>query len=330
MVKDDHVYTLNHDIKSLCQHQDRKNPIVVKASSNYYINENKTPVQYKMIETVDDVVKIISEVKEKAQHKEIKVKGPKLGDLLSGKVKLSEKENVIINLILKGDDLTKFLYELKEQVGYEPQIKYQAGKLTLISLKLGKTIIIIKTQQLLPESIDGQCNVSSEEVYNNTNKAMVEFNHALFKKNHKSFYSHQDIVILDECRTIVPSGITTKGVDDLIEVDVSKAFTSALSTIKEIPVFNEFDNFKSYQNQLIKNLSLYMVLVNKPNLFFNKKYCLVYGQFLREFVNDVKILYYKDPSFIRKVKYSDIVDNLYNTQISDNEHEDKYCKKTNC
>jgi hypothetical protein len=40
---------------------------------------------------------------------------------------------------------------------------------------------------------------------------MVEFNNALFKKNHKSFYSHQDIAILDECRTIVPSGITTKG-----------------------------------------------------------------------------------------------------------------------
>ena len=54
---------------------------------------------------------------------------------------------------------------------------------------------------------------------------------------------------------------------------------------------------------------------------------MVYGQFLKEFVNDVKILYYKDPPFIRKVKYSDIVDNLYNTKISDNEHEDKYVKK---
>jgi hypothetical protein len=54
---------------------------------------------------------------------------------------------------------------------------------------------------------------------------------------------------------------------------------------------------------------------------------LVYGQFLKEFVNDVKILYYKDPSFIRKVKYSDIVDNLYSTKISDNDKEDKYLKK---
>ena len=159
---------------------------------------------------------------------------------------------------------------MKEQVGYEPQIKYQAGKLTLITLKLGKTIIIIKTQQLRPESIDGECSVSSEEVYNNMNKAMVEFNNALFKKNDKSFYSHQDIVILeDECRTIVPSGITTKGVDDLIEIDISKAFTYALSTIKEIPVYNEFDIWKVFVTDLLINdLSLYIVLVNKPNLFF--------------------------------------------------------------
>ena len=54
---------------------------------------------------------------------------------------------------------------------------------------------------------------------------------------------------------------------------------------------------------------------------------MVYGQFLKESVNDVKILYYKDTSFIRKVKYADIVDNLYNTKISDNEKEDKDCKK---
>ena len=78
---------------------------------------------------------------------------------------------------------------------------------------------------------------------------------------------------------------------------------------------------------IINDLSLYIVLVNKPNLFFNKKYCLVYGRFLKEFVNDVKILYYKDPSFIRKVKYSNIVDNLYKTKVSDIALEDKYLKK---
>ena len=49
--------------------------------------------------------------------------------------------------------------------------------------------------------------------------------------------------------------------------------------------------------------------------------------FLQHFKNDVEILYYKDPSFIKKVKYSDIVKKLYDTQISDKEEEDKCLKK---
>ena len=70
------------------------------------------------------------------------------------------------------------------------------------------------------------------------------------------------------------------GVDDLIEIDISKAFTSALSSIKEVPVYNEFDIWKVFvAGLLIKDLSLYIVLVNKPNLFFNKKYCLVMVDF---------------------------------------------------
>ena len=48
---------------------------------------------------------------------------------------------------------------------------------------------------------------------------------------------------------------------------------------------------------------------------------------MKEFVKDVTILYFKDPSFIRKVKYSDIVDNLYKTKVSDIAIEDKYLKK---
>jgi hypothetical protein len=82
MVKDDHVYTLNHDLKSLSQKQDSEVKVAIRAGANYRINENKTPVQCRMIETVDDVVKVVNEA--------------------------NKKEQIIINLILKGDDLTKF------------------------------------------------------------------------------------------------------------------------------------------------------------------------------------------------------------------------------
>ena len=71
------------------------------------------------------------------------------------------------------------LYELIES-RYEPSIKYQAGNLTHIRFKLGRTMSMMKTQQLVPGEIDGSCTVSSEIVYNNMNKAMTEFNTQLF------------------------------------------------------------------------------------------------------------------------------------------------------
>jgi zona occludens toxin (predicted ATPase) len=64
------------------------------------------------------------------------------------------------------------------------------------------------------------------------NKAMVDSNNALFKTTLRCFCSHQDIIILDECRTIVPSGTSTKGVGDLIEVDTSEAFYKRVINIQ--------------------------------------------------------------------------------------------------
>ena len=48
-------------------------------------------------------------------------------------------------------------------------------------------MFLMKTQQLVPDSLDGMCSVSSEIVYNNMNQAMTEFYTQLFKNCHKSF-----------------------------------------------------------------------------------------------------------------------------------------------
>ena len=87
MVKGDHVYTLNHDLKSLQQKQDDVKQVIVKASSDYRVNEDKKPTEYKMIESINDVLTMIEEAK--------------------------DDKRVIVNLILKGDDLAGLLYEFK-------------------------------------------------------------------------------------------------------------------------------------------------------------------------------------------------------------------------
>ena len=63
--------------------------------------------------------------------------------------------------------------------------------------------------------------------------------------------------------------------------------------------------------------------------FFYKSYNLCYGLFLKYFKN-IDIIAVKTPSFIKEVNYSDIIDTLYNTEISNNKYEDTFIKKTNC
>ena len=57
-----------------------------------------------------------------------------------------------------------------------------------------------------------------------------------------------------------------------------------------------------------------------------KNHNLCYGVFLKHFPN-VEIVAVKTPSFIKKVNYNDIIDTLYNTQISDSKYEDTFIKK---
>ena len=55
MVKNKHIYSLNHDIKTLQQKQSYDKPIV-KASTDYYINEKEHPPTYQMITGINDIM----------------------------------------------------------------------------------------------------------------------------------------------------------------------------------------------------------------------------------------------------------------------------------
>ena len=68
-----------------------------------------------------------------------------------------------------------------------------------------------------------------------------------------------------------------------MEIDRNKAFTAAFSEITQIPIFNEFDNFRAYQGEAIEDLTLYVVRAEKHDLFFNRRYNLSYGIFIKLF-----------------------------------------------
>ena len=308
LIKNNHVYPINSNWDRLSQLK-TIDSLKFKASSNFYINDMDEPPTYKCFSHIDELLQLTEEDR--------------------------------YHLIHVDNNLTEVLYQLK-YAGYEPFIKYQANKISqlrvMFSYRRKKKSVeyIISSQDLSKEHIERDVLVHTEDKYNRLINAMFNFNKSIFSDAHKSKYDTIDISILDECRTIVPQGYFNKidKTKDLIEIDRTKAFTWAFKQIKRIPKFNEFDVWKPMTEDIdikqLSSLTLYMVEVYDGNVFFNKKINLVYGKFLRKMVKEdieLKILYYKQPSHIHRVDYNKVVNELWDTYISDDKDEDKQIKK---
>ena len=321
VIKNNHIYTVNDNLSSLKQMLPKNSnyDIFVKASSDYHLNEKSTPVECKMITSLNDIMKY------------------------------TEEEQY--TLIYDGNDLTKLFYESK-QAGYEPQVKFNACIVSELNFRfyINKRLIkyTVKTQNLVTNSIDGSVCVRTENIYNRMSKAMYDFNKALFNPLHKSYYNEVDMQIFKECKTITPAGEINKHyhkysvqreefdkyfftTESCVEIDVRKAFTHAFNQMTEIPVFTQFDVWKPYKKEYkiesFHPLTLYLVKSKGEAMFFNKAYCLVYGQFLKHLHKKCKILHYKEPSRVYNVDYKKIVDKLWATEISDRTPEDIKTKK---
>ena len=93
--------------------------------------------------------------------------------------------------------------------------------------------------------------------------------------------------------------------NNVVEIDVSKAYTAAFCDITEIPIFNELDAFKPYGDEEILPLSLYVVKDFSHPLTTQDR-SLVYG---------------------KKVDYAKLVAELYDAKVSDDPQQDIYVKK---
>jgi len=317
-----HVYLLNRDLDQLAQKASSED-FTVSASSNFNTLEKPTePAKYHCIEHIDDILKIIANLPETEEKK-------------------------MIYLIQKKDNLEELIWQLFH-AGYRPNVKYGAGRLSWISLTLNNYYFLIKTQQLIDYAIDGMLQIEKAEVFNRTQDAKDDFYAKLFRADHKSYYSDSDVAILDECRTTANVGFLSKleGVSlsirlrpptipksSLVEIDITKAYTAAFIRIQEIPIFNEFDVWLPYaKGEKLKDLSLYLVEAVSFDLFFNKRFNICYGLFLKQTTASYRIRAVKHPSITKKVNYKDLIHDLWSVKISDNYEEDQLLKKTivNC
>ena len=329
LLKNNHIYPINGNQDRLFQLEGGKRSLDIKASKNFYITDKTEPPKYKMFSHIDELLK------------------------------LTDQDEYY--LVHKDNNLTEVLYQFKK-VGYEPYIRYRAGQISELKIKFtyksadtkkiirrrtqpyniatqtlekDKTITYtVSTQDLSKDTIERDISTNMEDKYNRIVEAMFNFNKKLFSSSHMSQYDDVDIEILDECRTVVPLGYLETNIDvnELVEIDRTKAFTWAFNQITSIPIFNAFDSWKAWDGTLdinkLSSLTLYKVEVLKGNMFFNKKINIIYGKFLRKMdLTNIKIIYYKIPSYIHKVNYKSIVDELWETQLGDDEEDDKQIKK---
>ena len=281
------------------------------ASSNFIFNRNDKPVEYKVFNTIDDILPILRQCE---------------------KNKDDDKE---FNLIHSENNLMQIFCDLK-RVGYTPFITWKAGQIENLKMRFNSVVFNVRNQSLVSDAVDSSIIVNNTDVFNKVNNAMFEFNKSLFSPSHKSFYDKQDMEILRDYRTIVPHGAFWRYDKEkpfnnqLVEIDVNKAFTSAFVSIDRVPVFSEFDAWKRYDKhgvEKMNDLTLYFVSCRFYNLMLNKQFGLVYGMFLKKNVDDVEIIAYKVPSHIYKVDYKKIVKKLWETDISSDEKLDKAVKK---
>ena len=295
MVKNNHIYVLNNNLCSLSKfHNINGGQWMVKASTDFYIGKDKEAPVCKIIDNIDDLLT------------------------------LNESENY--KIIHARNNLASLFNDFVN-AGYEPSIRWTAGYISDLFIRVNKINYHITTQNLVPDSLDGGICVENEVVFNKLSGAMLKFKNDVFKPCHKSYYNEYDMPLFENCRTIVPSGklynmgklYNQRGISmsDMVELDVRKAFTKAFTDINRVPVFSQFDEWKPYRGEGIKNLTLYMVKVDKVSLFFQRTHCLVYGKFLKHLMetDTITIIYYKQPSFTYKTDYKKTIDDLWSTDL---------------
>ena len=201
-----------------------------------------------MIQNIENILEIIKEeVAKKKEEDEARKAGGK------------NPEDKTVYLVVEHDEIRRLFFDLKK-VGYEPIIKFECNRITGMYMSFNGINFAVRSQQLITSSIEREISVDSEVVFNRMNEEMIKFHDAIFKNRYKSYYNLEDIAILDEYRTVVNIGMIQDlpKKTPLIEIDRTKAFTAAFMEITKVPVFNEFDIWKPYNDSQFKDTSLYL------------------------------------------------------------------------
>ena len=298
-----HVYELTDNIKSLEQKvnydDDERHTLVV--SNKYRILEKKG-------ESVEVFCYELSEI-----HDAIKAN--------------ALNEDIIQLKIIVAIDMKTVLFALMDAGYTAPKINVSATSLSKITLKLNKLAI-----HILPacnSECEGQLvRLYSLEEYKAYSGAFDKFYKSIVKKEYLSD-THPTVQVIEDTYKITPlmgyfnGAYTNKPIDAL---DERRAYTECIQSIKNVPVFNYFDVYKTYNNEEIEDFTYYIIeileITKEATILFDSKYTRTYGYILKQINIKFKIIYYRQPLNVEDVNFSSALEELY----KDNTISDE-CKK---
>ena len=144
MIKGNHIYTMNDNIKSIAQ-KELEEHMKLCASTDFRLNSKEKPVKYDFFNGIDDIMGIVEANEE------------------------SEEE---VNLV-SGRDLNTIFCEFK-RAKYEPKIIMGAGgNVSSLKVKFNKLILNIRSQSLIDCAVDNCIDSNSADMFNKVNEAFL-------------------------------------------------------------------------------------------------------------------------------------------------------------
>ena len=288
--KDEHVYLLNENIKSLQQLVE--NPEIVFVNNKYNIFEKKK-VHEVLCFSEEEIIKEIT--------------------------KYIQNDNLDHLKIISDYSLDELLFKIMFDGEYMPNIKYTT-QIDQINYYINKKLI-----EIVPNNnvADGSCcdvTFTSLKDYTNYSTAYDRFYNQIIKKEYISEH-HPSVLQYEANYKISPiSGYFNKysqvGYNCL---DVNKAYSDACSKINQIPIFSYFDVYKIYDNHEIEDLTLYKIKLlprnneDEATIIFNAKNNIVYGYVLKQLPEFKYIIqYYRRPLNTEYVNYKQDVEEIFN------------------
>jgi hypothetical protein len=252
------------------------------------------------------------------------------------KTKLKHQNKVENMKIIYNHNLEDVLIKMISSTpSYFPSVVMDSGKVIVLMFKIGNIVgTIERSNNKDPEQKDIKL---SQHVYEKYHVADDKLYSKLFLPEHMSQYHPNNLKLEKMCNMGPMCGtFSDKNVCnvDYIGVDSRKAYTSDFMDIKFYPVFSYFDLWQPYDNHEIEDYSQYLVN-NTSNsvedlILFPYTTTRIYGYVLNRIDlkrHNIIISAYKKPSKLVESNSADLINELWNTEISNDSREDSMIKK---